>query len=140
MYISEFLKVTQIVVPLAPNYSKIKTRPHVVCNDGFTMSVQAGYGLYSYPRANTLPYSNVEVGFPSENEPLLLEYSDYEGHYSSVYCYVPVLVIDKIIDKHGGINVAETFKKSDGGDTPVKDINSKENCEVCGQVEGVCKC
>jgi len=82
-----------------------KRRDRVVCKDGFTMSVQAGRGLYSTPRENVGPYSAVEIGFPSDVEPLLASYA--EGFVTKdltrdVYPYVPVAVVRAVIAKHGG--------------------------------------
>lgn len=81
-------------------------RPQVVCTDGFTMSVQASRGHYSDPRSDEGPYEAVEVGFPSEVEPLLMEYIEMMGNnpVESVYPYVPVDVVQAIIVKHGGVH------------------------------------
>ena len=46
-------------------YSKL------ICKDGFSMSVQAGTGMYSEPRREASSYYRVEVGFPSAKEDLL---------------------------------------------------------------------
>ena len=43
----------------------------VVCADGFRMSVQANETAYCDPRDNTGPYTEVEVGFPNREEPML---------------------------------------------------------------------
>lgn len=50
-----------------------KTRPRIVCKDGFSMSVQAGLYLYCTPRTDLSSgnYSAVEIGFPSEPEELV---------------------------------------------------------------------
>ena len=90
-----------------------KVRPRIICNDGFSMSVQAGYGIYSTPRANgLLPYSEVEIGYPSDDEELLFGLEEGRGNYTdTVYPYVRIKLVDEIIKKHNGINVYETFKK-----------------------------
>ena len=79
------------------------------CNDGFSMSVQAHGGAYCSPRtdpAYTDYYFKVEVGFPSEREELLMEYvEDYDNPTCTVYAYVPVEVVQEVIEKHGGIKV-----------------------------------
>ena len=89
-----------------------EVRPRIVCNDGFSMSVQAGYGIYSTPRANgLLPYSAVEIGYPSEDEELLFGLEEGRGNYTdTVYPYVRIELVDKIIKKHNGINLEKTFK------------------------------
>lgn len=82
-----------------------KVRPRIVCKDGFSMSVQAGRGLYCTPRTN-LPdgkYQTCEIGYPSDKEPLILEYSEINDYTNTVYGYVPIDVIDQVIEKHGGI-------------------------------------
>ncbi len=88
----------------------------VVCADGFSMSVQAHGGAYCSPRVeNAERYDEVEIGFPSESEPLLLRYM--EGGYSedgaepdpteSVYPYVPSSVVNLVLAKHGGMVAGE---------------------------------
>lgn len=80
-------------------------RPHIFCEDGFEMSVQAGSGLYSAPRGNleSGEYTACEVGFPNRKEELLMPYAeDPETPTESVYAYVPVEVIEQVIEKHGG--------------------------------------
>lgn len=81
----------------------------VVCADGFSMSVQAHDGSYCEPRRGGEPrYESVEVGFPSEYEPLLMPHvdgdpKDVEGATNQVYGYVPVGLVRKVIEKHGGM-------------------------------------
>jgi len=90
----------------------VHSRCHpVICNDGFQMSVQVGEQLYSNPRAYIAEgsYSEAEVGFPSEREPLLdpfvETYSMEDMDYTQrVYPYVPCDIIDQVLAKHGGVN------------------------------------
>lgn len=84
--------------------------PPVVCNDGFSLSVQAGQYLYSAPRTDYAKYyTEVEVGFPSEREELLIPYAeDASKPTETVYGYVPIEVIEAVIEKHGGIDVNAT--------------------------------
>lgn len=79
--------------------------PRIVCASGFTMSVQAHDGAYCSPRANNAPkYSEVEVGFPSAEEPLLMDWcEDKEDPTGTVYGYVPVGIVTTVIAKHGGM-------------------------------------
>ena len=77
----------------------------VVCADGFSMSVQANSTSYCSPRHDHA-YSNasVEVGFPSREEPLLLEWAEEpEKPTATVYAWVPVQVVTNVIAKHGGM-------------------------------------
>ena len=50
--------------------------PKIVCVDGFEMSVQVGFSLYSTPKKVAKRYSAVEIGFPSDHEPLIEEYAE----------------------------------------------------------------
>ena len=80
-------------------------RPHIFCADGFEMSVQAGAGLYCEPRMNleSGEYAACEVGYPSQKEELLMPYiEDSTEPTKAVYPYVPVEVIEQVIEKHGG--------------------------------------
>ena len=93
--------------------------PHIVCSDGFEMSVQVGYSLYSEPKKVAKRYSKVEVGYPSDHEPLIEEYAenlseDVPDYTDTVYPYVPVKVVNQVLKKHGGIDLTETLRKSDG--------------------------
>ena len=121
MKINEFiknnLKVTVLNNDPLMRHMMTSTRlPHIVCTDGFTMSVQVGYSLYSEPKKVAKRYSKVEIGYPSEREPLLEEYveSIYEipDYTDSVYPYVPVKVVDKVLKKHGGIDLTETLRRA----------------------------
>lgn len=79
-------------------------RPKVVCADGFTMSVQASATHYCDPRSNHGPYDEVEVGFPSDSDPLLMPYIERinEDATQSVFPYVPLSVVESVIHNHGG--------------------------------------
>lgn len=86
-------------------------RPRIVCNDGFNMSVQGSAGLYCNPRKTQDWYNSLEIGFPSEEEPLINQYAEMEHDWTrTLYRYVPIETIQAVIEKHGGINVEETFK------------------------------
>ena len=91
--------------------------PQIVCSDGFKMSVQVGFSLYSTPRKVAKRYSAVEIGFPSEHEPLIEKYAetfykedgeDVTDYTDTVYPYVPVRIVDKVLRKHGGIDLVAT--------------------------------
>ena len=93
--------------------------PHIVCMDGFSMSVQVGYSLYCKPKKVAKRYSEVEIGFPSDHEPLIEEYAEcftFEeldiDFTNTVYPYVPVKIVDKVLKKHGGINMTETLRRA----------------------------
>lgn len=90
---------------LVKTFDKVKcplpmTRPRALCADGFSISIQANQWVYCTPK-KLLPdgnYTFVELGFASQYEELLDEYSE-----GTVYPYVPMEVVEKVIEKHGGI-------------------------------------
>ena len=105
--------------PLMKHIMTSSKLPHIVCVDGFTMSVQVGYSLYSKPKKVAKRYSEVEIGYPSEHEPLIEEYAEcYTSEEldidftNTVYGYVPVKLVDKVLKKHGGIDLPETLRRS----------------------------
>ena len=80
-------------------------RPRVICADGFSISVQANEYTYCSPRI-TYPgeYMEVELGYPSEPDELIEEYAeDWDDLTNTVYGYVPIEIVDKLLEKHGGI-------------------------------------
>ena len=94
----------------------------ITCASGFTMSVQAHVGAYCTPRISDAPkYSEVEVGFPSEREPLLMDWcEDPHDPTGTVYGYVPAGIVTIVIAKHGGMvsgkappGVVELWAESD---------------------------
>jgi len=93
-----------------------KPKSHIVCADGFKVSVIAGWGAYCYPRPDLGetgppcdyegPYFEVEVGFPTERPEPWEEWEDYQDGsgdpVKSVYGYVPIAVVEALIEAHGG--------------------------------------
>lgn len=79
--------------------------PRLVCVDGFSVSVQAHWGTYSMPHDDYAEsYSEVELGFPSAADDLITEYAESpETPTGTVYGYVPIEVVCRLIEKHGGI-------------------------------------
>lgn len=79
-------------------------RPRLYCNDGYSISVQASEFHYCSPRLNGLQeYKNVELGYPSAEDELINEYAEGMDYTDTVYGYVPIEVVEKLIEKHGGI-------------------------------------
>ena len=80
-------------------------RPRLYCNDGYSVSVQASEFHYCSPRLNGLQdYKSVELGLPSMEDELINEYADSGDDYTdTVYGYVPIEIVEKLIEKHGGI-------------------------------------
>lgn len=85
-------------------------RPRMVCNDGFTMSVQASSTHYCSPRVQDAEiYENFEIGYPSDPEMLIYDYAENEDDLTqTVYAQVPKSVVIDVILKHGGLNIEKT--------------------------------
>ena len=125
MKINEFIKNNLRVKtlsndPLMKHMMTSSRLPHIVCEDGFTMSVQVGYSLYCTPKKVAKRYSAVEIGFPSEPEELIKEYAEFApfdedtaDYTDTVYPYVPVKIVDKVLKKHGGINLTQTLLEAE---------------------------
>ena len=75
-----------------------------MCADGFSISVQVGYGLYCKPYKNNADhYDEVELGFPNKEDLMIKDYAeDCDNLCNTVYPYVPVELVDGLIRKHGG--------------------------------------
>lgn len=82
-----------------------ETRPRVICADGYSVSMQVGDGLYSTPRVYGAEYyTEVELGYPSAEDDLINVYAEDMDYYTdTVYPYVPIAIVDKLFEKHGGI-------------------------------------
>ena len=80
-------------------------RPRLYCNDGYSISVQASAFHYCSPRLNGLQdYESVELEYPRAEDELINEYAEDDLDYTdTVYGYVPIEVVEKLIEKHGGI-------------------------------------
>lgn len=87
----------------------IKLRPKMVCKDSFNISVQASSVHYCSPRHTFKPtegnvYDEVELGFPNIGDDLIEDYAeDPDDLTETVYGYVPVDIVVKLIEKHGGL-------------------------------------
>lgn len=92
-----------------------ESTPLIYCMDGFTMSVQTGETLYCEPRDNYGPWTRVEIGFPSERVEEFMPFIDGDettDPTETVYGYVPIDIVEKVIEQHGGINFEWTFLKA----------------------------
>ena len=102
MTVNEFLAKYSKPMPGCSDLMYI--RPRVKCADGYTVSIQAGYGLYSTPRIFADFYTKVELGYPSAVDEDLLEYAESENApLDTIYAFVPVALIEKVLERHGGI-------------------------------------
>jgi hypothetical protein len=84
--------------------------PHIECNDGFHISVQASEFAYCMPRVtDDIEYDEFECGYPSAAVPELHKWKDGgddTDDTGTVYGYVPVAVLVALVEKHGGIKGA----------------------------------
>jgi hypothetical protein len=79
--------------------------PRIVCADGFSVSVQARSFVYCSPRNDEGPWTQVELGFPSEYEHLIMEWAETPSDPTeTVYGWVPTEVVMEVIASHGGTN------------------------------------
>jgi hypothetical protein len=100
---------------LTSTYKRLETSGYVYqgirkkfkCADGFEVSIQASDGHYCTPRENDRDfYSHVELGYPSETVEEWLEWAEVpETPTNTVYGWVPVDVVNKVIEEHGGPEV-----------------------------------
>jgi hypothetical protein len=114
MNIEEYLKFVyiekDIIVNKLPKYNSILDakmlhnyiNPKIICNDGFSISVQGGSWYYSTPKEKTDVYLELEIGFASEKDEIMLNYDETRG-------YVPINEINECLKRHGGINIQKTF-------------------------------
>lgn len=82
------------------------------CQDGFEISVIAGYGTYCSPRLAIDdappwgPFKEVECGYPSERPEPWDQWSWYaevsNDPTGTVYRYVPVSLVRLLVEIHGG--------------------------------------
>lgn len=79
--------------------------PAITCKDGFRVSAQASEMHYCSPRHSGMDfYHQVELGFPTEEVHCWIPYAeDPENPTGTVYGYVPVELLNEVIDIHGGL-------------------------------------
>ena len=76
----------------------------VTCADGFRMSVQANEGAYCEPRNDDGPYTEVEIGYPSDPEIMIMRWAEDKSRPTdTVYGWVPADRVSLVIAKHGGM-------------------------------------
>lgn len=77
--------------------------PRIRCDDGFSVSVQAGEWAYCLPRDNDGPYTHFELGFPNQPDDLIQPYAEEPDRPTgTVYPMVPLETVLALIAKHGG--------------------------------------
>lgn len=110
MTVKEFMRKYRLVgiSVINPASNEIWTikRPRIVCKDGFSISVQGSENHYCQPRKNLIDkdYESVELGFPSVADDLIEEFAENpECPCDTVYGWVPIDIVEKLVEKHGGI-------------------------------------
>lgn len=88
-------------------------RPRLWCKDGYSVSVQASRWHYCTPRIDgASEYDSVELGFPNMVDDLIYDYAeDCDDLTKTVYGYVPVYIVNELIEKHGGIDESMIGKR-----------------------------
>lgn len=84
-----------------------------VCRNGLKLSIQASQHHYCSPRVdrnymenfNPKFYESLEIGFPNRKVEKLMPYAeDAEHPTDTVYGYVPIEVVEKVVEEAGGIS------------------------------------
>lgn len=103
--INSWLRKTRSIFTYCDGTIIEDNRPRIVCKDGYSVSVQASRFHCCEPRVDGADkYESVELGFPNREDPLINAYAEEDGYYTdTVYIYVPVEVVNELIEKHGGI-------------------------------------
>lgn len=106
MTVKEYLKKT---IHKGKGIAYQEIRPRVTCKDGYEISIQASRLHYCNPRENFLEeYESVELGYPNRYDELIDEYAedfddDGKACTNTVFGFVPIEIVEKLIEKHGGI-------------------------------------
>ena len=99
------------IVPIGRRLYLNSPNPRITCKDGYNISVQCSNTAYCKPEKllhDVAYYTSFELGFPSESDELINEYAEDENYTDTVYPYVPRRVVEALIEKHGGIEHADT--------------------------------
>lgn len=94
------------------HFAKYKPNPvvaPVVCKDGTMLSVQASNAHYCTPRADTGPWTTVEV-WCVERDGKELKPRSFGTYTSNPYGWVPVETVNKFIARHGGLAMTDTME------------------------------
>lgn len=106
MTVKLFLKLTCKLREPDKWYAYQMIRPRVVCKDGWSASIQHSELHYCSPRKSFIldGYETVELGYPSKSEPELEEYAENpRNQETTVFNSVPIELVERIIERHGGI-------------------------------------
>ena len=83
-------------------------RHHIICKDGFDVSVQASETHYCYPKRTQKYHKAFELlcDVYDDDKDLLELYHD-----GTICEYVPSVIVEKLILRHGGIDWNKTPRK-----------------------------
>ena len=87
--------------------------PRVVAKDGFNISLQINRGNYCSSengyRKLGHTWQNVEFGYPSESDELLIEFADSPEELPNTIGSIPIDILEQLFLKHGGIDWDKTI-------------------------------
>ena len=86
--------------------------PCIICEDGFSLSVQCNSGSYGAPREDYSDfYWQGEVGYPSEKPDFIMGHCENPHRPTdTIYPYVEIELVEQLILQHGGISEEKTAK------------------------------
>lgn len=104
-WVNQHLKATRKMETTTGGYTFQRIREKAKCVSGLEISIQASDGHYCTPRVTDAPlYTHVEVGFPPYRIAQLMAFAeDREKPTETVYGWVPIHIMNDIIDAHGGL-------------------------------------
>lgn len=89
--------------------------PRVYCNDGFNISIQIDNGHYCVSENGIRTFGSdwklVEWGFPSQPIDAEKYMSERAETINGVGGFVPVELMEELIEEHGGIDLQTTLQK-----------------------------
>lgn len=85
-----------------------KRYARIICGDGVSVSIQAGYDTYSLPAGDGL-FTHVEAGYPSVEPPASWrDYAEDDTNLcNTVYIMLPWKCVDEFFAAHGGMVLGE---------------------------------
>ena len=92
----------------------------IICKDLFYMNIKASEKYYCYPKKYEVIYTHVEVSYLSMKVDELMKYTeDHDISTKTIYKYVPVKLVEKIIEDHGGLYTDDIIYVCDNCHTQV---------------------
>ena len=99
---------------LQNNIGAYVVRPYAICADGYRVSIEGRSEpvVRCWPHEDAAEYTHVMVFSPSCEDEELTPYHCEPRWQGKYYDFVPVKVMDKVLEKHGGV----VGTKEDDGD------------------------